>query len=76
MNVCERNSFMSIATEVGQNFQVRVSEGFCWEINKLDVFARLHAIELIVNSLKNQEKPSMLGGDIPYPVCRIAKSFT
>jgi len=29
-----------------------------------------------VNSLKNQEKPSMLGGDIPYPVCRIAKSFT
>ena len=45
---------MSVASEVGQSFQMRVSEGFCREINKLDVSARLHAIELIVDSLKDQ----------------------
>ena len=57
---------MSVASEVGQSFQMRVSEGFCREINKLDVSARLHAIELIVDSLKDQEKPSMSEGDIPH----------
>jgi len=55
---------MSVAPEVDRSFQMRVSEGFCREINKLDVSARLHAIELIVDSLKNQKNPSMSGGDI------------
>jgi len=47
---------MSVATKFGQNIQIRVSEGFCREINKLDVSARLHAIGLITESLKKQEE--------------------
>jgi len=47
---------MSTIADSGRNIQMRVSEGFCREINKLDLHARLHAIELIVESLKNQEE--------------------
>ena len=57
---------MSVATQSGQNFQIRVSEGFCREINKLDISARLHAIELIVNSLKNQEEHATSRSDVPH----------
>jgi hypothetical protein len=53
----EYNDRMSVIAESTRNIQKRVSEGFCREINKLDVAARLHAIELIVDSLKKQ------GGD-------------
>jgi hypothetical protein len=45
---------MSVIAESTRNIQNRVSEGFCREIIKLDVAARLHAIELIVDSLKKQ----------------------
>jgi hypothetical protein len=47
---------MSVATEFGQSIQIRVSEGFCREINKLGISARLHAIGLITESLKKQEE--------------------
>ena len=43
---------MSVVAEPDQNIQMRVSEDYCREINKLNVSARLHAIELIVESLK------------------------
>jgi len=57
---------MSVAPELGQCFQIRASEGFCREINKLDVSARLHAIELIVHSLKNQKEHSIAENDVPH----------
>jgi len=57
---------MSVAQEFGQCFQMRVSEGFCREINKLDVSARLHAIELIVGSLKNQKEHSISEESVPH----------
>ena len=57
---------MSVASEADQSFQMRVSECFCREIIKLDVSARLHAIELIVDSLKHQGNPSMSGNDVPH----------
>jgi len=57
---------MSVAAQSGPSFQLRVSEGFCREINKLDISARLHAIELIVNSLKDQEEHSVSGSDVPH----------
>jgi len=57
---------MSVAVESGRNVQMRVSEGFCREINKLDVSARLHAIELIVDSLKNREEHAVSENDIPH----------
>jgi hypothetical protein len=57
---------MSVAAKSNQSFQLSVSEGFCREINKLDISARLHAIELIVNSIKNQEKHSLAGNDVPH----------
>ena len=53
---------MSVIVDPTQNIQKRVSEGFCREINKLDVAARLHAIELIVDSLKNQRENE----DVPH----------
>jgi hypothetical protein len=53
---------MSVIAESTRNIQKRVSEGFCREINKLDVAARLHAIELIVHSLKNHEDDD----DVPH----------
>jgi hypothetical protein len=42
---------MSVIAESTRNIQKRVSEGFCREIIKLDVAARLRALELIVDSL-------------------------
>jgi len=45
---------------------MRVSEGFCQEINKLDVSARLHAIGLIVKSLKNQEGHLISNDSVPH----------
>ena len=57
---------MSVATAPVQNIQLQVSEGFCREINKLDVPARLHALGLIVESLKNHEKHMIPDGDIPH----------
>jgi hypothetical protein len=53
---------MSVIAETTRNIQKRVSEGFCREINKLDVAARLHAIELIVGSLKEQDE----NDDVPH----------
>ena len=57
---------MSVVQESGQCFQMNVSEGFCREINKLDIPARLHAIELIVDSLKKQEDRSIAKSDVPH----------
>ena len=57
---------MSVAQELGQSFQMRVSEGFCREINKLDVSARLHAIGLIVDSLKNQTEYAISEGGVSH----------
>ena len=56
---------MSVAAESSQNVQMRVTESFCREINKLDVSARLRAIELIVASLKSREEYPTLEGDVP-----------
>ena len=49
---------MSSVTASSRNIQLQVSEGFCLEINKLDIPARLHALGLIVESLKNHEEQS------------------
>ena len=57
---------MSVITESGQDVHLRVLEGFCREINKLDVPARLHAIGLIVESLENQEEHLVSENDIPH----------
>jgi len=57
---------MSVATESSRNIQMRVSEGFCREISKLDVSARLHAIGLIVESLKNQDDHLMSKGNVSH----------
>ena len=57
---------MSIATEANRNIQMRVSEGFCREISKLDISARLHAIGLIVESLKNQKEQIISQNDVPH----------
>jgi hypothetical protein len=57
---------MSVAAKSNQSFQIRASENFCREINKLDISARLHAIELIVNSMKNQEENSHSRGNVPH----------
>ena len=57
---------MSVAAKSFQNIQMRVSEGFCREINKLDVSARLHAVELIIESLKNQEERLISADDVPH----------
>ncbi|MDR0328788.1 MAG: hypothetical protein LBI05_10880 [Planctomycetaceae bacterium] len=57
---------MSILAESGRNIQMRVSEGFCREINKLDTAARLHALELIVESLKRQDDHLMSEHNVPH----------
>jgi hypothetical protein len=57
---------MPVATESSRNIQMHASEGFCREINKLDVPARLHAIGLIVESLKNHEELLIPENDIPH----------
>ena len=56
---------MPTVADSGRNIQMRVSEGFCQEINKLDVHARLHAIGLIVESLKNQGESLNSEADTP-----------
>ena len=56
---------MPTVADSGRNIQMRVSEVFCREINKLDVHARLHAIELIVESLKNQDEYLNSEADMP-----------
>ena len=57
---------MSITAEADRNIQIRVSEGFCREINKLDVPARLHALGLIVESLKIHGEPLAMKDDVPH----------
>ena len=64
--VCGRRNFMSVIQESGRRFHMHVSEDFCREINKLDVPARLHAIELIVDSLKKQEDHLIVKSDVPH----------
>jgi hypothetical protein len=62
----KRKILMSVAPEFSRSFQMHVSEGFSREINKLDISARLHAIELIVDSLKIQKEHSILADDVPH----------
>ena len=57
---------MSVIAESGRDVHLRVSEGFCREINKLDVPARLHAIGLIAESLKNHEEHLVSENDTPH----------
>ena len=57
---------MSVVAESVRNTQLRVTEGYCREINKLDVPARLHAIGLIVDSLKKHNEHSDSENDIPH----------
>ena len=57
---------MSITAKSNRSIQMQVSEGFCREINKLDVPARLHALGLIVESLKNHGEHLTMKDDVPH----------